>query len=292
MSLGGLVRRTPALRAALAAPIAIRRSWIAYKSKSGKHILDQMQAMITSDVRIRVPEFEGEFVIGPRSHLLHRILSTGAYEPKMVSLFLSHLKPDGDVVDVGANVGFFTVLAARHLRGGRVLAAEPTAAAHGRLVQNVEINGVGDKVIIFNGLVSDVEKIEHVNVIVGKEEYSSMGKLVHPTIAGEAFKVEEMPARTLDSLVKEHGLKPALIKVDVEGCEAMVFAGAEETLRTHRPIVLSEFVRPMLESNGSSPEALFAMFDRYGYDLHDPHDPRGIPGADGSIDMIAIPRPH
>ena len=75
-------------------------------------------------MRLRVDEFEGEFLLGPKSHLLHRVLAFGAYEPELAQLFVSHIDPDRDVIDVGANVGFFTNLAARKLETGRVLAIE------------------------------------------------------------------------------------------------------------------------------------------------------------------------
>jgi len=286
-----IIRRTPVLRTAFAGPIAIRRAWLDYLDKPNRALFERFEEIVQSDVKVKVDEFQGEFVIGPRSHLLHRILATGHYEPDLVKLFLSHLDPDRDVIDVGANIGFFTVLAARHLASGRVFGAEPTRAAFARLQQNVASNGVADKVILFNGLVSDALEDRAIRIVPGREEYSSVGAMVHPSIAGQELVTETIQAKPLDVLVKEHDLKPGLIKVDVEGAEAMVFAGAEETLKTHRPVVISECSRPLLERNGTSPEAIIALFDRCGYDVHDPHDPRAKPGARDFSDIVAIPRP-
>ena len=191
-----------------------------YRQAPAKAVLDRIEGLVASDVRLRVEEFDGEFILGPRSHILRRLLSEGFYEPELVQLFLSHLTPDRDVVDVGANVGFFSVLAAKRLTTGRVLAAEPTTAAFSRLSQNVTINDVETKVILYNGLVSNEASLATLDIVPGREEYSSMGGIVHPSVAGQAVQTETVQARPLDSLVAENGLRPAVIKVDVEGAEA------------------------------------------------------------------------
>ncbi len=290
MSLKTFVQRTPVVRSMLAAPRAVRRAFLRQGDRKVNDLLHRFETLVTSDVSILVKEFDGEFVLGPRSHLLHRLLSQGSYEPELVALFLKHLDPAKDVIDVGANIGFFTVLAAKHLTSGRVLAAEPTRAAFDRLVKNVALNEAGSKVIAYNGLVADADATSKINVIPGREEYSSMGDVVHPSVEGQVSSSEVIQALRLDSLVAQHNLKPGLIKVDVEGAEAMVFAGARQTLITHRPIVISEFSRPLLKANGSSPESIAAFFDECGYDVLDAHDGRARAGHLDFSDLLAIPR--
>ncbi|MEG4842651.1 FkbM family methyltransferase [Microcoleus sp. CZ3-B2] len=243
-----------------------------------------------SDVTIQVDEFDGQFVLGPQSHLLHRLLAEGEYERDLVKLFLKHLDPVRDVIDVGANVGFFTVLAARSLTSGRVLAAEPTRAAFARLSHNIDLNGVEDAVIMYNGLISDKDCTSTINVVAGREEYSSMGDVVHPAVIGEKTLTETIDAKKIDTLVETHNLTPGLIKVDVEGAEGLVFEGARETLKRHRPIVISEFSRPLLEANGSSPERLAKLFDECDYDVFDAHDQFARAGHLEFSDLLAVPR--
>lgn len=291
MSLTNFLRRTPGARIALGGPIAARRWWLRYRAGPVNAMLGHVEHLVTSDVQVRVAEFGGEFVLGPQSHLLHQILANGSYETDLAKLFTAHINPDRDVIDVGANVGFFTVLAGKHLKTGRVLAAEPTSAAFGRLTRNVEHNDVKDRVILFNGLVSDRESEQTVNIVPGREEYSSVGTVVHSAVIGQETRQEKIASRTLDNLVKEHGLKPALIKVDVEGAEQFVFDGAEETLKTHRPVVLSEFSSRLLENNGSSADHILRLFERCGYDVRDPIDPHIRPGSETNQEIIAIPRP-
>jgi FkbM family methyltransferase len=288
--MGDFVRRTPVARALLAGPRSVRRMWMDHQRRPMQQALHRLETLVTSDLRLRIDEFEGEFVLGPRSHLLHRLLASGYYEPELVALFRKHLRPDRDVIDVGANVGFFTVLAGKHLTSGRVLAAEPTSSAFKRLQENVGANRVADRVILFNGAVSDAERLATMHVVPGREEYSSVGEVAHPSVAGEATSAEQVGAKSIDQLVREHGLKPALMKIDVEGGEGPVFAGAEETLRDHRPVVISEFSPSLLRHNGTDPEAILSLLRRCDYEVRDLRDARLTPGTADFRDIIAIPR--
>lgn len=290
MTLAQYVKTSRWARTMLAGPIAARQSLRRYRTKLREDVLDAVEDIVQSDLRVRVDEFEGEFVVGPRSHLLRRLLREGKYEPELVSFFKSSVVKDRDVIDVGANIGFFTVLGAKHLEYGRVLAAEPTPDAFRRLKENVALNGVGDRVVTYNGLVSSENTTKTMNIVVGREEYSSMGEIVHPSARGERVEVTPVTARTLDALVEDHDLRPGLIKVDVEGAEGYVFAGAHATLRKHRPIVISELSRPLLEKNGSSPERVVGLLGECGYDVVDFWDRRVRPGNKDYTDILATPR--
>jgi FkbM family methyltransferase len=283
------VRLSPAARTVLAAPLAVRQAWLDYMSKPSREMMVRIETLVTADIQVRVEDFEGEFVIGPRSHLLNRVLQQGCYEPELAALFRRHLRPERDVIDVGANVGFFTVLAGKRLTTGRALAVEASSAAYARLSRNIALNDVGDKVTAVRCFVSDSDAEVTLNVIPGREEYSSAGAIVHDAVAADTARAEIVPALTLARLVGDHGLKPALIKIDVEGAEGQVFAGAEPVLREHRPVVLFECVRAMLESNGSSPEAIFKLFEANDYTVRDAFDDRRRPGSDGAVDVIALP---
>ena len=288
MSLKDSARRPGVLRTLLSPAIGVRRSWNDMKMRSGRDVLDRLESLAVSDVTVRVDEYGGAFSFGPRSHLLRRILETGSYEPDLAELFSSLIRPDRDVIDVGANVGLFSILAARKLGTGKLLAAEPTDGAFGRLAANVEANGLAGKVIMYKGLVAQSDSMALLNVVPGREEYSSMAGLVHPSAVGEVAETQSIQTRSIDSLVAEHGLRPALMKVDVEGAEGMVFEGAEKTLKEHRPVVLSEFSRPLLRKNGSSPEKIVALFERCGYEVRNPFQGTK-PGAVDFDEIIATP---
>jgi FkbM family methyltransferase len=290
MSWLGLVRHSPALRSALARSLALKHRRTERLRRSAEQALDRLAQLSPDDVTLFVPEFEARFALSPRSALFRRILIDGEYEPQLVRAFRQHFDPQLDTLDIGANVGFFTVLAAGLVTTGRVLAAEPSRTAAVRLRHNLTLNAVTEKVILFEGLLSDHVGERTLNVIPGREEYSSMGPLVHPSVAGQAFVQETAAATTVDNLVERHQLRPGLIKLDVEGAEALVLAGATRTLREHRPVILSELSNALLRNMGSSGTDVVAKLKGLGYQVTDLKDPTLPPGVRLYGDILAVPK--
>ncbi|MGC9954208.1 MAG: FkbM family methyltransferase [Rhizomicrobium sp.] len=289
MSIAQMIRRSARARAALALPIMARRRWIERHEKYYNDILDRLAATAVEDVVLRIDEFRGEFQLPPRSHLLRRILRHGCYEPAISSLFYSHIDKDRDIIDVGANVGFFTVGGAKSLANGRVLAVEPVSAAFQRLQRNVERNQVSKRVLFFNGLLSNEIGDCAINTVVGMEEYSSIGPLTHRWVAGQESRSTIVKMSRLDDLVSDYGLNPKLIKVDVEGAEQLVFSGAVETIKAYRPYVLSELSGPLAKQLGGSSMEVVNFFERLNYRVVDPLDPGARPGAREFCDIFCIP---
>lgn len=105
MILKNLIHSDGFLRPMFSPALRVRRSWIDFKLASGRQILDRLADGSASDIVMRVGDYQGDFSFPPRSHLLRRILETGAYEPELARLFASLVQPDRDVIDVGANSG-------------------------------------------------------------------------------------------------------------------------------------------------------------------------------------------
>jgi FkbM family methyltransferase len=251
--------------------------------------MDRLSAAIDQDVSVALPEYGGSFFLSPQSHLFRRIGRTGTYEPEVLEHFVRHIRPDADVIDVGANIGFFTVGAASRLSTGRVLSIEPTSGAYRRLCANVERNGLQDRVIAFRGVASSSPGELEIKTVPGREEYSSVGNLAHPAIRGRATPVLEIvPAETIDDLVAKHDLRPTVMKVDVEGAETMVLRGAERTMREHRPVIISEISEEMLVELGSSRRELVSLIEERGYEVRSMSDKRAS-GAKRDGEIICLP---
>lgn len=283
------LRNNAVARQLLTAPRFLRRRWRDYRAKPAVDAIYAVQDMIVGDVQVRVPEFDGEFLMSAKSHIFLRLAQFGEYEPALIKLILEAVVPDKDVIDVGANLGFFSCAAAKRLTTGSVLAIEPTDGAYRRLVQNIDLNGVKDKIVVFKGLASDTAGVSDIHFIDGMEEYSSIEKSEHPAVAGRDMKSIKVPSKTIDQLVSEHGLHPAVIKVDVEGAENLVFKGAHETLTKFRPMVLAELNRKMLGTFDSTPEELINQFKQLGYKTVDPIRPGVEPGSVDFGDLLCIP---
>lgn len=270
--------------------LARRRNWRRRRQRAEQERYERFIERLVEDPVLQIDDFRGTFAISPRSHLLARIALDGSYEPEIAAVCRAHLDPARDAVDVGANVGFFSVLMARELPGRRVLAVEPTPAALQRLHANLVRNDVADQVDVVEGAVSATAGHFDLSVVDGREEYASLGPLVHAYIAGEPHRTVRVTTTPLDDLVEARGLAPGFVKIDVEGAEALVLQGAARTLRQHQPVILVELNDPLLRQQGSSSRAVLALLEEAGYDLSDPSHPGQRPGVRPYGDVLAVPR--
>ena len=225
----------PMVRAALYPAIITKRQMMKRRSLLQRETLDSLAQILVDDPVVRIDEFEGVFSLSIDSGLLAKLIIEKHFEPELANLCLQHLDAQRDALDVGANVGFFTVLLAKHPTRGRVLAVEPTANALARLHRNLVLNDVDDQVLVFEGVASSNSGSVEIRTIEGREEFSTLGEASHPNTAGEPWVVEEVPSATLDELVAQHSLDPGFMKVDVEGAEASVLGGATTLLAENRP---------------------------------------------------------
>ncbi len=146
---------------------------------------------------------------------------TGLHEFPDMGFVLHVLREEDLFVDVGANVGSYTVLACA-AAGARGYAFEPVPGAYRRLVENVRLNQLGSRVRCLQ---------KGVGARQGSLEFTSDSDTTnHALAAGETSESSiSVEVTSLDAALK--GESPALAKIDVEGYEARVLAGASETLR-------------------------------------------------------------
>jgi FkbM family methyltransferase len=136
--------------------------------------------------------------------------------------FLLHFLRDTDFfVDVGANIGSYTVLAAG-VRGAETISVEPIPRSFARLMANLRINGIQNRVDACNvGLAAQAGRLRFTSTQDSVNHVISSGEAEEPNTV-------ELPVTTLDELVGERA--PLLIKIDVEGFETEVLQGAGATL--------------------------------------------------------------
>lgn len=274
--LRNMTQKYPIIKSVLYPVIAVRRFFIKKLDKQvvQKQIINNLCEILDGDITIKVYEFNGIFSINPCSDIFYRIVSEKSYEPELVKLCLRYIDINRDMIDVGANVGFYTVLFSQNIgEGNKVLSIEPTKNGIKFLRHNIELNNVGKKVDIFEGAASNINGSTVIETIEGKEEYSSLGSIKYSGLENEKYTREKVECITLDTLVKEKNLNPGFIKVDVEGCEHLVIQGAHSTLLTKRPIILAEICELYLNKGGSSAKELIELILSYKYDVYDVQNP-------------------
>lgn len=270
--------------------LRLRRLIIEKKYLRERAVVNTISGMLIGDPIIWVKEFNGKFYVDITGDLFFRLVTEKEYEPKLVKLCLKYIDKDKDIIDIGANIGFFTVLFANTVKKGKVLSVEPTKKALSRLNKNIELNNVKDKVDIFEGVASNNNENIEIKIIEGKEEYSSIGNITHPSVVNQQWKTEKVKSIRLDELVHEKSLNPGFIKIDVEGAEHLVFQGAQKVLKTHRPIILSELNDYLLKKNGSSSKAVIDFITSCDYDIYDPINPSINPGQMDFGDIVCFPK--
>jgi FkbM family methyltransferase len=201
--------------------------------------------------------------------MIQRWIYIGAFEPHETSLVRSWLRPGMVFLDVGANVGYFTLLAASRVgKTGRVHAVEPSPYAHGRLSESVRANGLSQVSVHPIGLSAEPGTL---NLYLPPEADGFHS----PTMSGDfGGPVVQVPVRRLDDALGEWEVEAVdLMKLDVEGHEPRVLEGALGALSSGRiRAVVCEFNDYWLRQQGSSPEALYAMFADAGFtDVDGPH---------------------
>jgi FkbM family methyltransferase len=138
------------------------------------------------------------------------------------------LRPGDQVIDVGANVGCFTLLAARRVGPtGRVIAVEPEESTYRQLVRNVEINGLTNVLPIHAAIgASEGTATLRTNTnALFSSLYSSVNQV--PVAGGE----QRVPMTTLEKLMDSHGIQTcAYLKLDCEGAEHDIVRTMTRTL--------------------------------------------------------------
>jgi FkbM family methyltransferase len=169
------------------------------------------------------------------------------YEPDVTRIVAS-LRPGEVFIDVGANVGLFTLIGARRVRpGGRVIAFEPHPDARREMRALLERNGVADMVEIVPAAVSDVA-IGAARLFITSDPVLSTLEPAGSPLAGdfEFHEFIDVELTSVDAWVARNALDPArirLVKIDVEGGEDAVVGGMAGTLaRAPRVTVVCETV--------------------------------------------------
>jgi FkbM family methyltransferase len=176
----------------------------------------------------------------PRGQIASFFWTEHRFENIEIEFILNVLEPGMIFFDAGANVGLFTISAAKKIGGKCIFAFEPCASTYALLKQNVQLNGLPDVNVAQIALGDAVgEGVLQVNVR-GKDGLNTLGRATHSE--SKAVGQEEVTITTLDVFMKDHDISHVdVMKVDIEGGELMLFQGARELLeRADAPLILYE----------------------------------------------------
>jgi len=185
----------------------------------------------------------------------------GTYEPELQAALREFLKPGMTVYDVGANIGYVTLMLAHHAGAdGRVFAFEALPANVERIQKNVALNNISNVTVVSGAVLDKAGSVTfyvHESVGMGKAA-GSAGR------HDEQYKAEiTVPGLPLDEFVYEQGNPaPDAVKMDIEGGEVLALPGMKRVLAERHPLMFLELHCP--ESEKVAWETLTAV----GYTLY------------------------
>jgi FkbM family methyltransferase len=195
----------------------------------------------------------------------------GFWEIHVTNVFLNALREGMTVVDVGANVGYYTLLAASRVgKNGRVIAFEPDPEMFDVLFKNVDINGFLDRVTLIEKAVSFQTK----RLTFHKMKHHRGGGSLH-RFSGEYLKqlrdeiqTIEVESTSLDEYFENKDRKVSLIKIDTEGSEPFIIQGARQLLSENPNLILiCEFSPGLIKAGGNDPMSFLNQLESMGFAL-------------------------
>lgn len=205
-----------------------------------------------------------------RNHIDSSLIFRGDFEPHLSRFFRRTISERDTVLDIGANIGAHTLTFASAVgQLGRVLAFEPNPIVRQQLEANIALNNMAN-VCVYNFALGAEKEVLPLSVPKSNSvEFSNMGlaSLVALETPHDVIQVE---VRLLDDVVLELGLtRIDMIKIDVQGYEFQVLAGAKRSLDRFSPVVIFEWEPWAWEKAGKNLEDLTEMLGSLGYHIYE-----------------------
>ena len=235
-------------------------------------------------------------------HVQRQIYYWGVYEPVESWIFTNLVKPGHIVIDAGANVGQYSMLASTLVKPhGAVHAFEPAQINRLKMAMNLVRNRVGN--VSLNDLALwDLPEELLMSLDLADQKQRNFGAFAasKKSSTDEPLTVlsNSVAAIRLDDYVKEHGLTAVnVIKMDIEGSETRALNGSRATLKKYRPLILMELNQQAARSQGGELVDLWRLLvDDLKYDLY-PIEPSLKPpvklhSLDGiaRMNVVAVPK--
>ncbi|MFJ1913087.1 FkbM family methyltransferase [Streptomyces sp. NPDC088147] len=231
--------------------------------------------------RVVPAQFDARFAVDTQDLIQRYLYMFGVWEPHMTRWLQSRLGPGDTFVDIGANIGYYSVLASGLVGDeGQVVAIEASPDFYRKLLQQVQLNERGN-VRAVNGAVSDSRKT--LTFVLASS--ANMGANSIVPYDGPAESSFEIEARSLPELLESDEIARArVIKIDVEGAEGPVVRGMVPMLDKLRPdaeVTVEVSPDRMAQLGDSAEELLTAMRDHgfNAYRLANDYAPGSYPAA-------------
>ncbi len=187
-------------------------------------------------------------------------LNFGSYEHEEVAMVLRLMKPGQTVLDIGANIGWYSISIAKRFPDSVIHAFEPVPATYSQLRTNLMLNDM-DNVHAHNFGFSDQEKALGIYYCPD----CSVGASAANILERDEAQFVQCKMKTIDGFIDENDISIDFIKCDVEGAELFVYQGGLKSIKKHNPIIFSELLRKWAAKFNYSPNDIIDLLAGCGY---------------------------
>ena len=248
------------------------------------------------NVIVRVPHVEpgAHLAVKLRHHLGLIAHGAKAYERRYVDILRRCVEPGDCVFDVGANIGFYSVLFSRWVgRTGRVLAYEPDPENVRLLEKNVFENRCTETMVRPVALGRECGScVFSRDTVTGLTGHVGTG----PTYGGVRFRTRkeisiQVAVRTLDAEIETARVVPSVVKLDTEGGEYDILCGGVRALREYKPLIVAETSNWGHDADRgvTRSRACIELLNELGYVVFDLDAGRRVSPGDQTWMILAVP---
>jgi len=186
----------------------------------------------------------------------------GVYEIEQTNYIKSVLKPGDFVLDIGANIGYYSLIIAKKIGpNGKVFCFEPDPGNFEILSKNISQNNYTTNSVLFNNAVSNENSKLKLYI-------SELNSGDHRTYSSENDRnFIEIDALKIDDIPELTNVKIKLIKMDIQGWEMYAVNGMRNLILNSKPIVISEFWPIGFKMSNTNPDEYFNFFEENGFNL-------------------------
>jgi FkbM family methyltransferase len=232
----------------------------------GKYtIVRKIGNILLSPVKSTYAEVLGnKMYLDERDSLLLSI--NGIYEKFETDLVIDKIKENDVVIDIGANIGYYTLIFAKLVgKNGKVIAFEPDPSNFKLLKKNIQTNGYKNVVLVQKAVST---KNDVLKLFLCDFNYS-MHRIYDSKYGEESVDIESV---NLDDYLEKNNLfdKVNFVKMDIEGSEISALGGMEKLLNRNSPLtLLTEFAPGAIVDSGNDPTDLPKLLTNCGFKLYD-----------------------
>lgn len=192
------------------------------------------------------------------------LVATGEYEELESQLLTEIARRSKVVIDVGANVGYYSVNLGKELpASGVLIAVEPVFETFNQLQKNIELNNLAHVVKPVMEALADAKGSSKIFIPDTSGSSAASTRNLHEE---EGHRTQTVLLNTLDNLMSSLQIEECdLIKIDVEGAEFLVLQGASDTIKKHKPIIFAELLRKWSSKFSYHPNSVLQFLADRGY---------------------------